>query len=151
MILQLGRRETEAERGQMTIYSFIHGFYARPGAGTAHKEAIERCFFQGSFQPRGELLGGAEVSLPLSTSGHSLKCGEVSLELGWSSCDDIYGLLSNSSGLWALLTYISIYLVLLPTPGGRYSSLFVGKKIGSHSSSLGDPEFKSGLSDSFFF
>lgn len=51
------------------------------------------------FQPRGGLLGGAEVFLLLSSSGRSLKCGEVSLGLGWLSCEDSDSSLSDSSGL----------------------------------------------------
>lgn len=39
---------------------------------------------------------------------------------------------------------------VLPVPVARCSPLFVGKKIGSYSLSVGDPEFKSGLYDSLF-
>lgn len=45
-------------------YSFIQVPCARLGAGTAHKEVNERSFFRGNLQPRGELLGRAEVFLP---------------------------------------------------------------------------------------
>ena len=150
VILQPGRRETEAEGSgdppsihpsiHPSIQPTIRGLCAKPGAGTTPKQANERCFSKGASSP--------EVFPPLSCSGHILKCWEISWGLGWTSCDDSDSSVRSTSGLWALLPYLTTHLVLLPTPVGRYSPLFVGKKMRSYSSSLGGPECKSGPYDS---